>query len=106
MNLGVVMPTAFEPVQLRQHSPLWKWKFRKEKLLLGVLLGKNLIDIEHVGSTAIPGMIAKPIIDFLATVPDFERAFQSVSRIERIGYEYKGENLETKQYTFVRGTPL
>ena len=52
-----------------------------------------------------PGMMAKPIIDILATVADFDRAFQYVDKIQRLGYEYKGENRELRQYHFVKGTP-
>ncbi len=51
-------------------------------MLLRILIGKGILDIEHVGSTAILGMVAKPIIDIVATVPNFERAFQCVDRIK------------------------
>jgi len=92
-------------VELAKHSRLWKWKFRKEKALLRAFLRGDILDIEHVGSTAVPDMIAKPIIDLVATVSNFELAFDYVHKIEKIGYEYKGENAELRQYFFVKGTP-
>ena len=74
-------------------------------MLLRILLRDRVLDIEHVGSTAVPGMIAKPIIDILATVSDFEEAFECVPKIERIGYGYMGESGEFQQYYFIKGTP-
>jgi hypothetical protein len=85
---------------------VWKWLFRKEKALLGLSMRGHLLDIQHVDSTAIPGIIAKPIIDLLAAVSDFERAFECVRRIERLGYEYRGENPELRHYHFVKGDPV
>ncbi len=92
-------------VELRGHSRLWKWRFRKEKALLRAYLGRRILDVEHVGSTAVPGMVAKPIVDILVLVPDFQRAYEYVGWIERLGYEYKGENGESRQYSFAKGTP-
>ena len=99
MNVGET-----NTVYLKAHSRTWKWKFRKEKVLLRVFFGRQILDIEHVGSTAIPGMVAKPIIDIVATVPDFERAYEYVDKIKQLGYEYKGENKELRQYFFTKGT--
>lgn len=93
------------PIDLKNHSRLWKWKFRKEKLLLRVFLGRDIQDIQHVGSTAVPGLIAKPIVDMLATVRHFEPAYQCVDKIKRLGYEYKGANEESRFYFFVKGAP-
>jgi len=50
-------------------------------------------------------LIAKPIIDILAAVSDFERAFACVTPIEQLGYEYKGESEDQQRYHFVKGDP-
>ena len=92
-------------VHLNRHSSMWKWRFRKEKALLRIAIRRHVLEIQHVGSTAIPGMIAKPIIDILAAVSDFERAFGCVTTIEQLGYEYKGESEGQQQYYFVKGNP-
>jgi GrpB-like predicted nucleotidyltransferase (UPF0157 family) len=84
---------------------MWKWRFRKEKALLWIAIRGHVLEIQHVGSTAIPGMIAKPIVDILAAVSDFERAFACVTPIEQLGYEYKGESEDPRQYYFVKGDP-
>jgi len=92
-------------VHLRRHSAIWKWLFRKEKALLQIAMRGHVMDIQHIGSTAIPGMIAKPIIDILAAVSDFERAFACVTPIEQLGYEYKRESEDQRRYYFVKGSP-
>ena len=84
---------------------MWKWLFRKEKALLWIAMQGHVLDIRHVGSTAIPGMIAKPIIDILAAVSDFEQAFACVTAIEQLGYEYKGESEDERRYCFEKGNP-
>ncbi len=93
-------------VYLRNHSPLWQWKFLKEKVLLRTWLRGQVLDIEHFGSTSIPGMIAKPIIDIQIGVRDFQRAFKCVEQIEQLGYAYKGEKGELRQYYFTKGNPV
>ena len=64
------------------------------------------MDIEQFGSTSISGMIAKPIIDIQVGVRDFEQAFKFVGQIEQLGYTYKGENGDLRQYFFTKGTPV
>ena len=51
-------------------------------------------------------MIAKPIIDIQVGVRDFQPAFKCVEHIERLGYAYKGENCELRQYYFTKGDPV
>lgn len=60
------------PIRLTEYQPIWKEWFMEERALLTVLLPKD-VKIHHIGSTAIPGIGAKPIIDILveAKVSDF-----------------------------------
>lgn len=71
-----------------------------------MLLGDRVQEIVHFGSTSIPGIIAKPIIDMQIAVDDFEDAFKLVSRIERLGYSYNGENDDILQHNFTKGNPV
>lgn len=71
--------------QYNNHWPLW---FENESKYLKTYLGDNLILIEHIGSTAIPGMIAKPKIDIIASVKNGSVA---ISALGTSGYKYKGE---------------
>jgi len=75
--------------QFEEFNPAWAEQFRTESEVLKPLFGENLIGIHHVGSTSIPGMIAKPEIDILVELkPDSD--FQSYfAQIEQLGYRYR-----------------
>lgn len=73
------------------HHPDWKRQFKQESQLIQSALADNLIAIHHIGSTAIPGIQAKPIIDILVEVSDIDRVDAQSSALESLGYEAKGE---------------
>jgi GrpB-like predicted nucleotidyltransferase (UPF0157 family) len=50
-------------VRLWPYTPQWQERFEAEKARLQCCLGHNILDIQHIGSTSIPDMIAKPILD-------------------------------------------
>ncbi len=58
-----------EPVELEEYDPSWSEVFRAEALILHARLGNRAGGIEHIGSTAVPGLLAKPIIDIMLGVP-------------------------------------
>lgn len=87
------------------HDPEWKGLFEKEKQLLQAAIGNNVLDIQHVGSTSIPGIIAKPILDIGIAVANFETAFICIEPIEKLGYAYRGENGILRRHFFVKGNP-
>ena len=55
-------------VRLLKHNPKWLKAFTREKKVLEKELNGLVIDIQHIGSTSIPGIVAKPIIDMLMAV--------------------------------------
>jgi GrpB-like predicted nucleotidyltransferase (UPF0157 family) len=76
-------------IHLAPYSKKWPREFEREKKRLQKALGKWAIAIEHVGSTAIPGMAAKPIIDIMLGVHTLlEADLHCVSKIQQLGYEY------------------
>lgn len=79
-----------ERIEIRSYDPRWPEWFRQEKQhLLSCLPGRLVRRIEHFGSTAIPGMIAKPIVDMLIEVTDLEEArVRIVPILESRAYEY------------------
>ena len=83
----------------------WQQLFAAEKKSLQAAVGDNVLDIQHVGSTSIPGMIAKPILDLGIAVDNFEAAFACVESIEKLGYIYRGENGIPRRHFFVKGNP-
>lgn len=85
MSLGLKRGT----VQLVPHNPEWAQLFEKEKNLLMEVFGQDIIAIEHIGSTAIPGIVAKPILDMNVGVKSLEVARNMKKKFEQLGYEYR-----------------
>jgi GrpB-like predicted nucleotidyltransferase (UPF0157 family) len=92
-------------VRLVQYTKEWERLFQAEKPRLQAAVGKYVLDIQHVGSTSIPGMVAKPIIDIAIAVQNFEAAAVCIKPIEQLGYEYKGENGIPRRHYFTKGNP-
>jgi len=92
-------------VRLAPYTPQWKRIFERERYSLEDVVGPYILDIQHVGSTSIPGMPAKPIIDIAIAVLDFEAARVCIPLIETLGYEYKGEFGIPHRHYFVKGDP-
>ena len=75
------------PVELVDYDPGWPPRFAQERALLEQALGPWLAGpIEHIGSTAIPGMPAKPVIDIMAPVAGLDAARPAIGAAEAIGY--------------------
>jgi GrpB-like predicted nucleotidyltransferase (UPF0157 family) len=73
------------------YDPHWKLEFQEETGYIARALGANLLSIHHIGSTAIPGMHAKPIIDILLLVEDINLLDEQSPAMEALGYEVMGE---------------
>jgi len=67
----------------------WKDEFEREADLLCAAIGEKALRIEHHGSTAIPGMSAKAIIDIMMGVNSLAQAAELIPLLEEIGYEYR-----------------
>ena len=73
------------------HDPDWARQFENEARRIKQAAGEAVLRIHHIGSTAIPGMKAKPIIDFLLEVESLEALDRKTPMIESLGYEAMGE---------------
>jgi GrpB-like predicted nucleotidyltransferase (UPF0157 family) len=77
------------PVEILDYDPSWPTKFDAERILLEAVLNPGLAGaIEHVGSTAIPGMPAKPVIDIMVPVRSLEESRPAISTLAGAGYLY------------------
>jgi GrpB-like predicted nucleotidyltransferase (UPF0157 family) len=92
-------------VALSPHNEEWHRLFKEERSHILNSVGEHLLAVEHVGSTAICGISAKPIIDIAAAIARFEDGAKCVERLERLGYEYKGENGVPGRHYFSKGSP-
>lgn len=79
-------------VEVVPYDPAWPRLFASEAASLAALLGDELVEIHHIGSTAVPGLAAKPIIDILPVVRDIERIDSYNDLLLALGYTPKGEN--------------
>lgn len=75
-------------VTVVEYRPEWRTMFEDEKRILQAALGDIPAQIEHIGSTAVAGLAAKPIIDLLVGLKDFSLADNVIPQIEALGYEY------------------
>ncbi|HJN40020.1 MAG TPA: GrpB family protein [Chloroflexota bacterium] len=67
-------------------DPAWPGRFQVERDRVVAALGELIAEVEHSGSTAVPDMVAKPIIDVLVGLADFSNTPQTVAPLEAIGY--------------------
>ena len=65
-------------------------QFEEEAQALKQILKENCLKVEHIGSTSVPNLATKPIIDFLVIVEEIEKSRPVTREFERIGYEYMG----------------
>jgi len=75
-------------IRLLPHNENWHGAFESERLRLFGALSGHSIKIEHVGSTAICGIVAKPIIDIMVGIRAYDEGYKCVSALERLGYAH------------------
>lgn len=92
-------------VQLVSYQPAWKKLFEEEVARLRLALGNRCLQIEHIGSTAIEGMDAKPIIDILVAVDDLSAAGKLVPILKKLGYALKEDDDVPERIFFRKGPP-
>jgi GrpB-like predicted nucleotidyltransferase (UPF0157 family) len=81
------------------YDPDWVQEFIGASASAASAIGGNLLEIHHIGSTAIPGMHAKPVIDMLAIVSDIVLVDRRAAQLESLGYEAMGEfGIATRRY--------
>ena len=78
-------------VEVVPHNPQWRDAFEAEARHVAATLGENAAAIHHIGSTAVPNIYAKPVIDMLVEVGDIALLDGQSSAMESLGYEVMGE---------------
>lgn len=80
-----------EKIELIPHTSEWEALFKAEADNLSRVFGEELLEIHHIGSTSIPGIVAKPVIDILPVVKDIHAVDHLTPSFEALGYEARGE---------------
>ena len=76
-------------VRLVSYQPVWSILFEREAAMLREAAGNNVGRIEHIGSTSIPGLVAKPVLDLMAEVETEAEGWCLAPTIETLGYEFR-----------------
>jgi GrpB-like predicted nucleotidyltransferase (UPF0157 family) len=106
------------PVTLLEYDPSWPTLFEREAVRIRTVLGDQVRLLKHVGSTSVPGLAAKPIIDIVLAVPDSSHEPAYVPPMEAAGYVlrirepewfehrlFKGPDTSTNVHVFRHGSP-
>ncbi len=96
-----------DKVVIVEYDPNWVFLFKQEAAHIRAVLDGDLITrIEHFGSTAVPELAAKPIIDLLVGVRSLAEAKKvAISQLEHLGYAYWFDNPDLQRMFFVKGLP-
>ena len=86
-----LLAAIYEDVELHSYDSSWPQAFEVERDRLLSLFPSTFIDVQHIGSTAVPGLIAKPIIDILASVQSITVAEQLALPLCQSGYTTSAE---------------
>ncbi len=85
------------------YDEMWPALFENERTLLQMTLGKVISRIHHIGSTSVPGLSAKPVIDILIEVANLEELDSLNQAMEGVGYTVRGENGILNRRYFTKG---
>jgi GrpB-like predicted nucleotidyltransferase (UPF0157 family) len=94
-----------EPVVVVPYDEAWPSLFKRERIRIQRAIDSWAEQIEHIGSTAVPGLAAKPILDILIGVRSLRDADFCIEPLERLGYEYRGEAGVPGRRFFRKGNP-
>lgn len=90
------------PVRLEPHDPAWVDAFDRERAVIAAELGSLATDIAHIGSTAVQGLEAKPVVDLLVGVDDLAEAVPLVCRrLEALGYSWWRDNPRADEHAYL-----
>lgn len=88
---------------LRAHDVRWEEAYRTTETRLRGIVGDLPVAIEHVGSTSVPGLIAKPILDIALAFADRASLDQAATQLSLAGYEWRGDFRDSGGVVFVEG---
>lgn len=92
------------PVELVEYDPAWAALYQREEEKIRKALGDRVLQIEHTGSTSVPGLAAKPIIDITLVVEDTTDEDTYVPDLERAGYVLRIREPEWHEHRLLKRT--
>jgi GrpB-like predicted nucleotidyltransferase (UPF0157 family) len=101
-TVGELQPLA-GLIELADYDRSWPELFRREAQRIRAILGERALQIEHVGSTSVPGLAAKPIIDILLVVADSADEQAYVAPLEAAGYVLRIREPDWHEHRVLKG---
>lgn len=98
----------YEPldnVVIVEYDPHWPEAYREEAERIAEVLEHDFVDIQHVGSSAVPGLAAKPVIDVMVAVEHFKSIEEYSRRLAPLGYQHMTHPAEAVRIFFRKGLP-
>jgi GrpB-like predicted nucleotidyltransferase (UPF0157 family) len=92
-------------IVIAKYNPEWPLQYGQEKSTIVQALGPYIAQIEHVGSTSVPGLAAKPIIDIGIDLNTYPLPPEAIAAMEALGYTHRGELGIPGRHYFHKGTP-
>jgi len=89
-------------IVLAEYDPRWPELFQQHAEHIRAALGEDVLRVEHIGSTSVPGLIAKPIIDILLVVENSACEASYLPALERVGYELRVREPEWHEHRMLR----
>lgn len=96
---------ARDRVELVPHDTAWQGCFQEEARRLRGALDEQVVQIEHVGSTAVPGLDAKPILDIVVAVRDLTQVAVFEAALGPVGYQHRADAEDPGRLYFVKRLP-
>ncbi len=84
------------------YDPRWPVRFDEERARIEGVVGRWLIGTEHIGSTAVPGLDAKPVIDLMVGLGSMSYAYRCVEPLINLGYSYWKEGVQPHHRLFAK----
>jgi hypothetical protein len=90
------------PIRLVDPDPEWAAQYAREQERIRAALGARAVQVEHVGSTSVPGLMAKPVIDIVLTVTDSANEARYIPDLEAAGYVLQFREPDWYEHRFLR----
>jgi GrpB-like predicted nucleotidyltransferase (UPF0157 family) len=97
--IGGIEPRA---IVIADYDPSWPQRFRREEAKIRTALGETAVAVEHIGSTAVPGLAAKPIVDILLVVEDSGEEASYLPAMEQAGYVLRVREPDADEHRMFR----
>jgi GrpB-like predicted nucleotidyltransferase (UPF0157 family) len=102
LETGLIGGPEKREIKIADYDPDWPKKFETHARVIAGALGESALRIEHIGSTSVPGLAAKPIIDILVEVPDSADEAAYLPQLEAAGYVLRVREPEWNEHRMFR----